>query len=236
MHTSIIRRSRVINSGIGGMSPFSPPPTPLTFTPTATAVAWQVGPTSPTLFTSTNIGTPSADRIVVVVANADASTANGVVTGVVINGVNATLAVGVPPANGTTPSTYIWYALVTAGSSVTIEVDTAGAFPSGVGIAVGTITGSATATISATNTVAGAATADPHSITAVVPANGVAVVGVATDRLITATWTSATGDASTHEVGANGFGLLMAHGTANSPSFTGANGFGVGMAMATFKP
>lgn len=209
---------------------------PLTFTPTATAVAWQVGPTSPVSF-SANIGTASADRFVVVVANTDAGSVNGVVTAVTINGVNATLAVGAAPADGVTPGTYIWYALVTLGSgSQTISVSTVGTFPAGVGIAVGTITGSATATISATNTVAGAATADPHSITAVVPANGVAVIGVATDRLLTPTWTNATGDASTHEVGANAYGLLMAHGTANSPSFTGANNFGVGMAMATFKP
>jgi hypothetical protein len=99
------------------------------------------------------------------------------------------------------------------------------------------ITGSATAAVSANNKVTYASSADPHATASTtVPTNGVAVVAAIVDRAVTPSWSNATADVNFHETTGNTVSLLMAHGTANNPSFTGANAFTVGMAMTTFGP
>lgn len=211
----------------------------LTFTPSATTVPWVTGPSPPTNF-SADIGTASADRIVVVAIAVDAGTAQ-VVSGVTINGVTATKdSFFDPPSSlgGGGGGLYIYHALVTSGSgSQTIQLQSAG-FPGAWGIAVGMITGSATASFSAGNVKAFTASQfDPQVMTSTtIPANGVGVVCTILDRPGTPSWSGAALAKTTTATLGNQFTLSMASGTNPAPSFTGANGFGVGMAMTTFGP
>lgn len=214
----------------------------LAFTATATSVPWSLAVTPPAVFNSVSIGAASSDRIVVVCIGVDGDAGDGVVSGVTIDSgggpVAMTQAVGQDPTSGSFPvfdaGQYIFYKLVTSGTTANISVACSG-FPSGLGISVGIITGDAAAAVSATQVVAAAATADPHAITASVPANGVGIVAATVDRAFTPSWTNATGDTNNNEGGGNDHALLMAHGTSSSPSFTGANNFGVGMVMGTFR-
>jgi hypothetical protein len=206
----------------------------LTFTPTATATAWQTSISPPATFSSVSIGTASSDRVVVVVISVDGNATNGVISGVSIGGSTATQAAKLDPT-GTIKGVYIYYLKVTTGTTANIVISCSG-FPSGIGIAVGIITGSATTALGtpATSDQWTTPQADPHSITATVPTNGVGVVAVTVDRAITPVWINATADAHTNEGAGNALDLLMAHTTNNSPSFTGANNFGVLMASAPF--
>jgi len=171
---------------------------------------------------------------VAVVITVDGNASNGVISAVTIGGNSATKAVGIDPG-AAGQGDYIYYLKVTTGTTANIVISCNG-FPGGIGIAVGTITGSATTTFSASNTVGPSAVADPHSLTTTVPSNGIGIVGVIVDRATTPTWTGATGDANITEVGGNAMALLMAHTTNNSPSFTGANNFNLTMVAATFGP
>lgn len=207
---------------------------PLVFTATDVSQPWQSSSIALPVTFSANIGTASSDRRVIVVIAVDGSLTQGVLSAVTINGVNANKDVGIDPNS---QGIYIYSALVTSGSGAqSIVINGSGAFPNGVGIAVGTITGSATSSLSATNSVGLSNLPDPHSLTTVVPTNGVGIVGVCTDRAFTPVWTNATGDANLTEPNHNTMSLQMAHTTNNSPSFTGANNFGVAMVAATYAP
>jgi hypothetical protein len=208
----------------------------LTFTPTATTVAWSVAPSPPVTFSAVSIGTASSDRIVVAVLAVDGNATNGVISGITIGGTSATQAAKLDPT-ATIKGIYIYYLKVTSGTTANIVVSCSG-FPGGIGLAVGIITGSATTSLgtSATSDQWTSPQSDPHSITATIPTNGVGVVGVTIDRATTPTWTNATGDANTTEPSGNTEAMLMAHTTNNSPSFTGANSFAMVLASAPFGP
>lgn len=206
----------------------------LTYTATAVATAWQTSVSPPATFTAVAIGTASSDRIVVVSITVDGNASNGVISGVTIGGSGAAKAVGIDPTVAG-QGVYIYSLLVTSGTTANIVISCSG-FPSGIGISVGNIKGSATATVNATNSVGPSTVADPHSLTTVVPANGVGVVAAIIDRAITPSWTNATGDANISEVSAGAMSLQQAHTTNNTPSFTGANNFQLAMVAATWGP
>lgn len=206
----------------------------LTFTATDVATAWQTGITPPATFTNMAAGSASSDRILVAVIAVEGNALNGIISAVTIGGVVATKNSFID-SGAAGQGVYIYSAPVPTGTTATVIIACTG-FPSGIGVALGKITGSATTAFSAQNTVGPSAVADPHSITTTVPANGVGIVGVNVDRALTPSWTNATGDANITEVGGGALALLMAHTANNSPSFTGANGFSLAIVAATYAP
>lgn len=222
---NVLHRSSAAGSG-----------TSLTFTATDVSQVFQTGSGTLT-WTGVNIGTASSDRIVVVAVSGEGNAGTSI--SVTIGGVTATRAIGINLLRNM-GGTEIWYLPITSGTTATIVVtaDGGATFMSEAGIAVGKITGSATATVSAVNTADtwASAVADPHSISAAVPANGVGIISAVIDRNVTATWSGATGDATINQVGGNARALLMAHGISSAPSFTGANNFSTVLTMVTFGP
>lgn len=202
--------------------------TALTFTPTDVTQPWQIVGNSPFTF-NCNIGTAAADRIIVVNIYVDGAPT---VSDVAIGSVHATPVVFVGNIN-------MWAfaaGSVALSGSQNIVVTTVSAFPSGIEIMVGTITGSATATLGSTNSVGYNTSADPHSISATVPTNGVAVVSVLTANAFTPLWTGATEVGHVTEAGASLLDAVLAKGTSSTVSFTGANGLGNLILMATWGP
>jgi hypothetical protein len=157
-----------------------------------------------------------------------------ITTGVKVNSISLAPVVSYATVNGMQQAIYA--GVVAAGGTQAVEVTTVNAFPSGVHVMVGTITGSATTAVANTANVPSAASPDPHSITATVPTNGVAVVTMLVDRPFTPVITGATSDGKVNNPGSNACSSAMGHGTASTVSFTGANGFGLGLLMATWGP
>lgn len=210
----------------------------LTFTKSITTPVWQNAGSPPLTF-AVDIGTASSDRIVVVAVYVDSTNALCAVSGVTANGTALTKdANSFDPAASST-GLYIFYTApgAVSGSGSQNIVVSQGSFPQGVVVACGIITGSATAARSTSTAVPDGVTADPHSVTAVIPANGVGVVAVLVDRATTPSWTGvSSSDFNVTDPGPNFRAAILAHGTSNTVSFTGANNFETGMLMTTFGP
>lgn len=177
--------------------------------------------------------------MVVVVIGVDGSGTQGDVTGVTVGVFGMTPGPQLQPSVSSDLGVSIFYLKeTTLSGSQNIVVTTSGIFPSAVCAQVGMITGSSTVAFGSSGTTAVASASDPRSVSAAsaVPANGVAVIGVQVDRAFTPSWTGATNDKNVTEGGGNAVAMAMAHGTAQSPSFTGANGFRAGLVIATFGP
>jgi hypothetical protein len=176
----------------------------IVFTPTANpAIQFLNFGSAVASFTSTSIGTASADRILIVgVSNPDSGRT---ISSVIVDpaGSNVSLTRG-RSANGGTVTTgaELWYGNVPTGTSVTIQVTYSGGAPEFSGIQVGMIagqSGGAGATPSATNGKASNGVADPQTFAAgmTINAGGIGVVYSNTYFAAgaAASWTSTTAGA-----------------------------------------
>ncbi|HUO50194.1 MAG TPA: fibronectin type III domain-containing protein, partial [Candidatus Paceibacterota bacterium] len=201
----------------------------VSFTPTANPPIQFLnfaGP--PVTFSNVNIGTPAANRIVVVGVDNNSGNNDGGTTAVTIGGVSATKAV-----TSATGSDYasIWYATVPTGSTANIVVTTGSSGGiENMGILVGTITGSSSPTPVASGSHAAVYDAgDPQIVpttgTVTVPTGGVAVVfgRAAYANGVTPIWSTNTiGDFSLGTTTWNTTIEMLAHSTA-----TGAQSYSV---------
>jgi hypothetical protein len=214
----------------------------LTYTVTDVSKAWQTG----TSFTSVNIGTVAADRIIVVSLLSDSNTTtNGRPSSVTVGGVSMTSATTTLGEGASGQDNYIYYLLAPAGvlntSSATITITTP--FSLDFAIAVGNINGSAAASVSSTGGDAFSQHADPRGVpndfTALtIPTGGVGVISGLIDRSTTMVATSANTTVDLNNPSSIGstFTHMAAHGTNGSPTFTGANNFNASFVMAVFQP
>lgn len=204
----------------------------VTWTPTANPPI-QAGTANPQRFTSVNIGTAAADRYVIVCTG---QTSNGPVTAVTVNGVSATQAVDSVGTSGAESA--LWYANVTSGTSVTIDVTLTAGFPSFAGIAVGTIN-TATPTPGTTSSNPGAAFRNDPQTTAAsvtVPSNGIAVLCAATTN-VNATPTYNNWNANYNIVSGTSFQLLLGNLSATgTPSVSGFAFSDFGIVAAPWGP
>jgi hypothetical protein len=183
-----------------------------------------------------NIGAATADRVVVLFVSAYANVST--VAGITIAGYAVTKAAEI---DGTSTSFYsgIYYLLVTpamvAGSTALIKT-TQNVYD--LNIMVGTITGSASATFSATgNKPHTTFSADPQSVSCAVPTNGVGVVTGLSQLAgwITPSWSGDVGNANITG-GMTSVNAFVGSGGSSSPSFTGANNATIQLLMVTFGP
>jgi hypothetical protein len=136
------------------------------------------GTNNPQTFSGVNIGTPAANRYVVVCAGQDT---NGPITSMTIGGVTAT-PISPNGLDGTGDGASLWYANVPSGTTASIQFNETAAFPSNVGIAVGVLTTSTPIPPSAAIEVANGFNPDPQTTTTglTVPSGGMAVICGAT--------------------------------------------------------
>lgn len=209
-----------------------------TETDTTSSASW----TSPGWFSGTdtvNIGSASADRIVVVcICGFSNSAPNLTPSSVTLNGSAMTqAAASIGTDTGGSPfGMWIYYLPLATGTTATLAFNAP--FTQGVFVTVGIITGDVNAVVGATAVVTNAQTSDPHAISATVPSGGVAVVtGAIWNVAGPLSWTGASQDLYFFDAGATSFdAFFAAHGTASTASFTGANNQFVQMVMATFGP
>lgn len=202
----------------------------VTWTPTANP-AFQAGTANPQQFLSVAIGTAAANRWVIFCA---AENNNGTVTAADVGGVTATKAAdGMVGGVGAT----IWYANVPSGTTATINL-TSGAFPSLVGIAVGTIN-TATGTPNTTATEPGGGfNNDPQVTTSAltVLTNGVGVMcGATTAVNASPTFNNWNSDFSI--VSGTSYQLLLGHlNSTGTPSISGFAFADFSIAAASWGP
>lgn len=218
----------------------------ITFTPTAAPATQYLAYPSPSTatFSSVNIGTASSGRIVVVGVG-DQNSGNCPLASVIIGGTGATEA-----TTTTDGEASLWYANIASGTSADIVVTCTGvASFHDIGIQVGALTG-ATLTPSSTGVFNFAYAAQPQTVTATVPSNGVGVVFATEGENSTTTpplpsWTNTTGDSYSNDTTGdnNPTQVILAHTyTAGSqtPSIssngTAYNFVGTAMVMATWAP
>ncbi len=175
----------------------------VTFTQTANPPTQTFGwATTPVTFSNVNIGTPSADRIVVV------GYYGQVPPSLTINGTVATKAVETSVQSGGFNSLSIWYANIPTGTSANIVIGSAAY--STVGIQVGILTG-ANPTPTATSSAAFTYSPQPHTLTGTVPTNGIGIIFAFEGNTGgVPSWTNATEDNYTNDV-ADNTQLILAH-------------------------
>lgn len=217
-----IARRNVLHRGHAAAAPPAPPAWTATDNPTPQ----NTGTTSVT-FTAVNIGTASADRIVVVLFNSGSA----VSTGMTIGGISATKAV--EESTGIS-GLQIWYAAVPSGTTANIVV-TSGSAMSIESLLVGKLTGvtAAPAHTSVTTTTS----SDPATISVNVPSTGFGIVGIYGAPTFDNGWTNATLDFSVTD--ANAVILSMAHDSLSGTNTVSAGGFsgaGVHMVSASWGP
>jgi hypothetical protein len=241
MTTNISNRRMLIipalASGGGGGS--------LTYNYVATVTPNNAGSlNSPVTFTAANIGTPSSDRVVVIAFGnfKVAGSANGDFSSVTIGGVTATKAAGT--ASSAQRATEIWYAVVPAGTTGNIVVSFVSGWIDSIAPMVGIITGSATASVSSTQTAvppaypANSTNSNVGAIT--VATGGVAVLGGFSDsHTVTASYSGSTTDVAGQDFGAgSGASASTAHAVASATvteTVTGSSGVS-GWISASFQP
>lgn len=210
-------------------------------TAAATGINFQVtatpaGLTSPgtNQWTSVNIGTPAADRVVIVGVT---NNANGPVTGVTVGGTPLTLVADTTGGGNSGES--LWYGSIPTGSTATIVAPTTLTFPNSISIVVMTINTS-TPTPGASQIRARGFNADPQTTAAItVPAGGVGIMfgGGVFSASPTVNWNGGVFDAN-YQTAAN-LQLVASHIlTAGSqvPSVTGWNFGGFGMVAVPWGP
>jgi hypothetical protein len=218
----------------------------LTFTAIANPTAIGGGGiTSPASFSAVAIGTASSDRIVVVsVVNkmATSTLPNSTVTGVTIGGVSAAQAT---IQRTSQHENSIWWLLVTSGTTATIAVtiSSGSGWSDGVCIQVGTITGSATASVSSTVTATPPfyAFTNSNAGTVTVATGGVAVIsGVNDSSPGTTSWTNTTSSSSDFDqsfTASGGIAASLAHATASAiVTQAVTTSGGSGWISASFQP
>jgi hypothetical protein len=200
-----------------------------------------------------NIGTPSADRIVVVAISweAAAGATNGDVspTGVIVNGVTLTQAVDMFTVAAVRGAA-VYYGLVTAGTSVTLSATSIGGsgwWTEGI-ITIGTLTGSATASVASTVGNGGSPTppapwqggVNSNAAAITVPSGGLAVLATFSgDNPGTAdtTWIGAAKDLHTNLSANTAQSVAHAYTSATVTATVSNNSSsGSGWAAAVFQP
>lgn len=206
------------------------------------------GITSPATWAGVAIGTASSDRIVAVsfTGLGATNTASSQLSAVTIGGVSATAALQSITSSRVAE---IWYALVTSGTTATISATVAGGsgFIDDLEVAVFTLTGSATASVSGTVTTAAYPNGFSNTNTATIPtipSGGVAILVGQGDSSNTSvgsfSWNNgATQDYQQRYAIAGGANVSdHAHSTtsgATTETMTSGNG-GSGWVAAVFQP
>jgi hypothetical protein len=203
--------------------------------------------------TTVNIGTPSADRVVIVVISweAAAGATNGDVspTGVIVNGVTLTQAVDMY-TSAAVRGAAVYYGLVTAGTSVTLSATSIGGsgwWTEGI-ITVGTLTGSATASVASTIGNGGSPTppapwqggVNSNAAAVTVPSGGMAILGTFSANapgVADTTWTNATKDLHTNLSSNTAQSVAHANASATvTAAVSNDSSGGSGWAAAVFRP
>lgn len=212
----LVRRQQKIVSAGGGINwtTFTPPT--ILATP------------NPNTFSSVNIGTPAADRMVVVAVGVHG---NGPVTSVIVGATSLTLAA---QSSAGAVGASLWYGIVASGSTANITAATSTTFPPEIGIIVGTIN-TATPTPGTTQVLTYGYNNDPQvtpSIT--VPGSGIGIVCGVSETPNTPTFNNWTSD---QQVATATWQLNLGHISASgAPSISGFAFSGYGIAAAPWGP
>lgn len=194
-------------------------------------------------FTSQNIGTPSADRIVVVFMHVEITAIASQVLGCTIGGTTANVAKYVWNTSGAAYTVgqlheAAFYLNVPSGTTSDIVITVGGNTCAECIIGVGAITGAgASATPSATNSIdfTSAATTSPN-INVNIVTGGLANFYFMADRAISNTWSGTTTNDFTTNGTAQGFtlgeGFNTTVGTPTSDTYSGTNAFYIMSAIA----
>jgi hypothetical protein len=222
-----------------------------TLTYTLTQTITQANATS---FASVAIGTVTSDRTIVVTAQEGSNSLFGCENGGGSSGPAPTATIGGVTMTSVTQAAestggqclYVYYLFAPAGvlnaTTATLAFTSFNA-GSGWAFTAGTLTGSTTTSVNASNGNAwsgGGTVADPRGVT-----NDLAGVAVATGGIVLTGWGidrtgSYTANSSNTTVDGNitsGIGAFVAaHGTNGSPNFNGASNFNCNFVIASFKP
>lgn len=153
-------------------------------------VGFTTGFTSPTTFSSFNIGAASSNRVIAVAVFTNANPAQ-TITGVTIGGISATQATSAAETNALTSSD-LWYASVPTGTTANIVITSTGSPNFLMGIAVAAIV--TTTPTAGTGANAGGLTGGPINTNVTIPAGGVAFTILGNQNASTAAFSNLTID------------------------------------------